>query len=248
MTEYTETTAQAIFTERAANGTSWAKLGAKYGISETTAKAWSGKFAASLDEVTLDEMQSQGAVDREDAGSNPADEVHEDPDAETVAATPPTGQGAAPRETVKLTLTGPDYHVHAAGCRDIAKEHGDAQWTADYASAVEVAADIYSDMIAESGCAAETYLNDIHFAPCVTFPGEAKTAAPVKAKRSRPTPYDAAIAAEAQTLRDAGASWHEVGTALTIGGTTAKRWTIRLSAEAIRADGPTTESLSELLP
>lgn len=63
------------------------------------------------------------------------------------------------------------FVAHEANCKDCAKleklrEHCRI---ASYGSAIQLSADIWSDIIAEGGMTAEDGLHEIHFAPCVKF-------------------------------------------------------------------------------
>lgn len=85
----------------------------------------------------------------------------------------------------QVTIIGPNlykqekgqFHVHAAGCGDIArdpKRYGYAgagpHMTCEAASQVEVAEFIYSDIMEENGDeTGESYVDEFHFAPCVEF-------------------------------------------------------------------------------
>lgn len=84
----------------------------------------------------------------------------------------------------RVTVIGPnlldqsrgDFHVHAAGCADIARSARrdpmfDQGWSINASSRLEIAGAIYEDIIAEDeGSSAADYLSTIHFAPCVTLP------------------------------------------------------------------------------
>lgn len=82
----------------------------------------------------------------------------------------------------RVTIVGPnlrdqsrgDFHVHAAGCADLARDPNlrreDQSWTIDAASRFGVAEAIYEDIIAENpGSSAADYVGTLHFAPCVTL-------------------------------------------------------------------------------
>lgn len=78
-----------------------------------------------------------------------------------------------------LTVIGPNlssaqqqlgqFHVHAAGCADIARKYQGARiGTASFASVQEIVESVYEDMIGESD-PDETwgdYASEFHFAPC----------------------------------------------------------------------------------
>lgn len=83
---------------------------------------------------------------------------------------------------MKVAICGPNlidqsrgsFHVHAAGCKDLEKQMyldglwgTDDPWEMEVESRLEVAAEVYVDIIAESDAeTAETLLYDFHFAPC----------------------------------------------------------------------------------
>jgi hypothetical protein len=93
-----------------------------------------------------------------------------------------------------VTIVGPNlpgslqrlggFHVHAAGCADLKRGAirpyvADYGWTIEADSLEAIAAEVYADQIAEhegDGTQYETaagYLDDFHFAPCVTLPTNA---------------------------------------------------------------------------
>jgi len=64
------------------------------------------------------------------------------------------------------------FEVHAAGCADCARvkaKTGLGFHIAEYATALEVSEDIWSDMIDEGSMTAESGLQEIDFKPCVKF-------------------------------------------------------------------------------
>lgn len=83
----------------------------------------------------------------------------------------------------RVTIVGPnlrdqskgDFHVHAAGCGDLARDPNlrreDQSWSIDAPSRLAIADAIYEDIIAENpDTTASDYLSSLHFAPCVTLP------------------------------------------------------------------------------
>lgn len=64
------------------------------------------------------------------------------------------------------------FEVHAAGCADCAKVHartGLNCHVAEYGSALEIAADVYSDMVAEGSMTAADGVGELDIKPCVKF-------------------------------------------------------------------------------
>lgn len=82
---------------------------------------------------------------------------------------------------MKVTIAGPNlrdqskgsFHVHAAGCADIAKAAArdpefrpGRAWTFDVVDRLEVSEAVYGDIIEENGDTPANYLGDFYFAPC----------------------------------------------------------------------------------
>ena len=80
---------------------------------------------------------------------------------------------------MKLTALGPNgisdatFHVHAAGCRDIARtvraNFCDEPWHFDADTVQAVAETCFGDFIGEDGQTWELLANDLRFFPCVPF-------------------------------------------------------------------------------
>lgn len=86
---------------------------------------------------------------------------------------------------MRVTICGPNlqdqskgqFHIHAAGCADL-KRHAHREpeyrhgWTISAASQLDVAAEVYSDIMAEHEGAddgldkPEAYVSEFHFFPC----------------------------------------------------------------------------------
>lgn len=68
------------------------------------------------------------------------------------------------------------FHVHAEGCADLKRgairpyAEQDAPYATEYSSRIELADDIYADIMAEGDYASGDLVGDFHFAPCVTLP------------------------------------------------------------------------------
>lgn len=92
----------------------------------------------------------------------------------------------------RVTIIGPNlnkagqdkgqYHVHAEGCGDIARDprgygyvSAEPHWTIGAANLEAVVEDVYADIIAENEGdehgwdEVQAYMNEFHFAPCVTL-------------------------------------------------------------------------------
>lgn len=80
---------------------------------------------------------------------------------------------------MRVTIIGPnlrdqsrgDFHVHAAGCADIARmaarepAYTDG-WTIEAETRESVADDVYADIIDERGGEPADFLDEFHFFPC----------------------------------------------------------------------------------
>jgi hypothetical protein len=87
--------------------------------------------------------------------------------------------------TQTLRIVGPNlpseakatFHVHAAGCADLSRgwiSRCRDGWEGEYDSLLAVEAETYDFAPAESeGYTLGDYLDEFHFAPCVTLPREA---------------------------------------------------------------------------
>jgi hypothetical protein len=89
---------------------------------------------------------------------------------------------------MRVTIIGPNlrqaderrgtFHVHAAGCADIARtltRNGLGEydaWTAEASSRAEVGEEIYGDHIAEGSMTTDDAVADCYFAPCVALTDE----------------------------------------------------------------------------
>jgi hypothetical protein len=83
------------------------------------------------------------------------------------------------QQTVDVVVCGPNlrdqskgsFHVHAAGCADLTRsatrepEYANG-WALTVGTRLDVAGEVYADMIDESGDDAASYVDDFHFFPC----------------------------------------------------------------------------------